>query len=69
MMLAAHSLGLANIWIHRAKEEFEQEDYQRLLKDLGIEGAWEGIGHLALGFAADEPKAHPIKPNRVYYVD
>ena len=24
MMLAAHSLGLGSIWIHRAKEEFEQ---------------------------------------------
>ena len=26
MMLAAHSLGLGSIWIHRAKEEFESEE-------------------------------------------
>ena len=38
MMLAAHSLGLGSIWIHRAKEEFETEEYQALLKELGIEG-------------------------------
>ena len=32
MMLAAHSLGLGSIWIHRAKEEFEMPEYQQLLK-------------------------------------
>lgn len=32
MMLAAHSLGLGSIWIHRAKEEFERPEYQALLK-------------------------------------
>ena len=69
MMLAAHSLGLANIWIHRAKEEFESEKYKALLKQYNIEGEWEGIGHLALGYAdGDTPSAHPIKPNRVYYL-
>lgn len=50
MMLAAHSLGLGSIWIHRAKEEFEMPEYQQLLKDLGIEGEWEGIGHCAVGY-------------------
>ncbi|MBR0413775.1 MAG: nitroreductase [Clostridia bacterium] len=70
MMLAAHSLGLANIWIHRAKEEFESEDYKALLKELGVEGAWEGIGHLALGYVdGDEPVAHPIKDNRAFYME
>ena len=34
MMLAAHSLGLGSIWIHRAKEEFETEEYKKLLKDI-----------------------------------
>lgn len=34
MMLAAHSLGLGSIWIHRAKEEFERPEYQALLKKL-----------------------------------
>ena len=70
MMLAAHSLGLANIWIHRAKEEFEQPAFAALLKDLGIDGEWEGIGHLALGFADGAlPQAHPIKENRAYFVE
>lgn len=51
MLNAAESLGIANIWIHRAKEEFESEFGKKILKDLGIEGDWEGIGHVALGYA------------------
>ena len=70
MMTAAHSLGLGSIWIHRAKEEFEQEEYKSLLKELGIEGEWEGIGHCAVGYIdGEEPKAPERKENRVYYVD
>lgn len=47
MMLAAHALGLGSIWINRAKQEFDMPEYQALLKELGIEGEWEGIAHLA----------------------
>ena len=50
LLLAAHALGLGSIWIHRAKEEFEEPEYQQLLKDLGVEGEWEGIGHCAVGY-------------------
>ena len=35
MMLAAHSLGLGSIWIHRAKEEFETDEYKSILEKLG----------------------------------
>ena len=70
MMLAAHSLGLGSIWIHRAKEEFEQEDWKKLLKDIGVEGEWEGIGHCAVGYAdSDIPKAAPRKDGRVFWVE
>ena len=70
MMLAAHSLGLGSIWIHRAKEEFELPDYQQLLKDLGIEGDWEGIGHCAVGYiAGDVPKPADRKDHRVFWVE
>ncbi len=70
MMLAAESLGLGSIWIHRAKEEFEMPEYQQLLKELGIEGDWEGIGHCAVGYVDGElPKAAPRKENRVYWVE
>ena len=70
MMLAAHSLGLGSIWIHRAKEEFETEEYRKLLKDIGVEGEWEGIGHCAIGYIdGDVPKPAPRKENRVYFIE
>lgn len=70
MMLAAHSLGLGSIWIHRAKEEFEQAEWQKFLADLGIEGEWEGIGHCAVGYAdGDMPKAAERKDGRVFWVE
>ncbi len=69
LMLAAHDLGIGSCWIHRAKEEFETDWGKNLLKSLGIEEEYEGIGHCALGYADGEyPKAHPIKPNRVYHI-
>lgn len=69
LMNAAESLGIANIWIHRAKEEIESEFGKQLLKDLGIEGDWEGIGHVALGYA-DEGGIKPPAPRKdnIYWV-
>lgn len=70
LMLAAHSLGLGSIWIHRAKEEFEMPEYQKLLKELGIEGEWEGIGHCAVGYIDGEnPAAAPRNDGRVFWVE
>ena len=70
MMLAAHTLGVGSCWIHRAKEEFEIPEYKELLKSLGIEGNWEGIGHCILGYAdGEEPVAAPRKDHRVYTID
>lgn len=70
MMLAAHSLGLGSIWIHRAKEEFELEKYKQLLTSLGVSGEWEGIGHCAVGYIDGEPpKAAPRKDGKVFWVE
>lgn len=69
LMNAAESLDVSSIWIHRAKEEFESEFGKKILSDLGIEGNYEGIGHCALGYAAEPAKAPaPRKENYVYYV-
>lgn len=69
MMLAAHSLGLGSCWIHRAKEEFETPEYKDMLKELGIEGEYEGIGHCAIGYIDGEnPPAPARKDNRVFYI-
>ena len=67
MMNAAADLGVASCWIHRAKEEFESEEGKAILKDLGIEGNYEGIGHLILGYAA-KPENAPA-PRKAGYID
>ncbi len=69
LMNAAHSLGIASCWIHRAKEEFESEEGKEILKSLGIEGDYEGIGHCILGYAASEDQpAAPRKANWIYRI-
>ena len=69
LMNAAESLGVASIWIHRAKEEFEAPFGKEILKKLGIEGNYEGIGHCALGYAATPAGAPvPRKDNYAYYL-
>lgn len=69
MMLEAEAQGIGSCWIHRAKEEFESEEGKEILKSLGIEGDYEGIGHCILGYADGEvPEAAPRKDSYVYYV-
>ena len=69
MMLAAHSLGLGSCWVHRAKEEFESDEGKEILRALGIEGDYEGIGNLIIGYPDGEPRvAAERAPHRVYKI-
>ena len=69
-MLAAHSLNIGSCWIHRTKEEFESEEGKEILKSLGINGDYEGIGHCILGYIdGNYPNTQTRKENRVYYID
>lgn len=69
LMLAAHDKGLGSCWIHRAKEEFETERGKEILRSLGIEGEYEGIGHCVVGYIeGDIPADKPRKANYVYYI-
>ena len=63
MLNAAASLGLGSIRINRAKQEFDSDFGKSILKELGIEGEWEGIGHVALGYA-DEGGEKPAAPRK-----
>ena len=69
MMLAAHSLGIGSCWIHRAKQSFEDEEGKEILKKLGIEGDYEGIGYCVIGYSAtDNSRIIPRKENRVFRI-
>jgi len=66
MMAAAHSLGVASCWIHRARQVFDSPEGRALLKKWGVEGDYIGVGHCILGYAAAEPGAP--KPRKADYV-
>ena len=70
LQLAAPALGVGACWIHRAKEVFEMPEGLALLKKLGIEGEYEGVGNCVVGYPDGEvPAVKPRKENWVYYVD
>lgn len=69
LLNAAYAEGIGSCWIHRAKEEFESEEGKAILKNLGIEGDYEGIGHCILGYMdGDMPEAAPRKEKYVYTI-
>lgn len=69
MLLEAHSLGLGACWIHRAKETFASEEGKAILKQLGIDGDYEGIGNCIVGYPDMTPVDKPRKENWVYWVE
>ena len=66
MLTAAHAIGLGACWIHRAKEMFASERGKEMLAQWGITEEVEGIGNVALGYAAVGPR--PAKPRKDGYV-
>ncbi len=69
LMNAAHAVGLSSCWIHRAKQVFDSPRGKELLKQWGITGDYEGIGHVAIGYpAAPDPEPKPRKADYVRYV-
>ena len=70
MMNAAHAVGLGSCWIHRAKEEFETATGKLLLQQWGLPETVEGIGHLILGYPAEEelPPASPRQEDHVIFL-
>lgn len=69
LMNAAHAVGLGSCWIHRAHEVFDSIEGKLLLASWGIEGDYDGIGHVALGYALKEPaEAKPRKDDYTIWV-
>ncbi|MBR4230313.1 MAG: nitroreductase family protein [Bacteroidales bacterium] len=66
---AANAAGLDSCWIHRAKEEFDSDEGRAILRELGVDGDYEGIGHIVLGYRAKElPAAAPRKADYIRYL-
>ena len=70
LMLAAHAMGVGSCWINRAREVFDTDEGKAILRDLGIEGDYEGVGNCILGYTeGEEPQAKPRKENWVYWAE
>lgn len=65
MMLAAHSIGLASCWINRVDKMFKRDELKALLKEWGLPDGLVGVGSLALGYAASQPRT--VKERKTDY--
>ena len=68
LQLAAHALGLGACWIHRAKETFEKEEGKAILRKLGLDEEYEGIGNCIVGYPDKDFPIKPTREGRVFYI-
>lgn len=69
LMLAAEAEDLGSVWIHREREIFDSNEGKALLKEWGLSDKLRGVGSIALGYPAVEPKdAAPRKTNYIKYI-
>lgn len=54
LLNAAHAVCVDSCYIYRARETFRTEEGRELLKKWGIEGDYEGIGNVILGYGLPE---------------
>ena len=69
LLNAAHAVGLGACWINRAQLMFQTNEGRAMLKRWGIEGRWDGVASIALGYPAGEaPKPKARKENYCYII-
>ena len=56
LMLAAEAEGLGSVWVHREREIFDSEEGKALLREWGLPETLRGVGSIALGYPAVEPR-------------
>lgn len=52
MMIAAASLGLGSVWVHREREIFDSREGKELLREWNLPETLRGVGSIALGYPA-----------------
>ena len=69
LMNAAHAVGLASCWSHRAREVFDSDEGKELLKQWGLPDTLRGVGNCILGYADGPlPDARPRKEGYIVRV-
>ena len=67
LLNAAHAVDVDSCYIYRAREVFNSEAGKELLKKWGIEGDYEGIGNVILGYGLPEGIKEPA-PRKENYI-
>lgn len=62
-------MGLGSCWINRAYEVFESEAGKEILRGLGVEEAYEGVGNCIVGYIDGPVREATPRQTRVVYVD
>ncbi len=68
LLNAAHAVGVDSCYIYRAREVFDTEKGKELLRNWGIEGDYEGIGNVILGYGLPEGKKEAAPRKDSYIV-
>lgn len=70
LLNAARAIGVDSCYIYRAREMFDSDQGKDLLKKWGIEGDYEGIGNVILGYGLPEgiKEAAPRKDSYIVRV-
>mgnify|MGYP002169056592 CR=1 FL=1 len=69
LMLAAYAEGLGSVWVHREREIFDSEEGKALLREWGLSETLRGVGSIALGYPAADPReALPRKNDYIRYI-
>ena len=66
LMLAAEAEGLGSVWVHREREIFDSEEGKALLRKWGLPETLRGVGSIALGYPAVEPRE--AAPRKADYI-
>jgi nitroreductase len=70
LMNAAHAVGVAGCWIHRAREVFASEEGKALLREWGIPEQYAGVGNYILGYCdGPYPAVRPRKDDYIVWAD
>ena len=65
---AAYAAGLGSCWINRAREMFDTPEGRELARSWGVPDDMVGVANCILGYAGEEPKAHPRKEGYIIRV-
>lgn len=68
LLNAAHALDVDSCYIYRAREVFQTQQGKQLMKEWGLDEAYEGIGNVILGYGLPQGKHEPKARKENYII-